>query len=152
MLTICGLAVCARNRKRNAAQLFPDDLTWHFDCDSAGHTLNLVPISPSTPVKQEQAGKEAHRPAITVPEPDFPSKDHKLFKSVQVTHQRESEYEGGGTEQECQQCGNRCPKAVPEFIYFLPRCRTSRLLLSPTSSRLSNPLWQDSWPRSWGES
>lgn len=38
------------------AQLFPDDLTRYFDCDLAGHTLGLVSISPSTPVKQEQAG------------------------------------------------------------------------------------------------
>lgn len=70
-----------------------------------------------------------------------------------MTHQKESEYEGGGIKLEFQQCDNRCPKAAPEFIYFLLCCcsRTSRLLLSPTSSGLSNPLWQDSWPRSWGK-
>lgn len=67
-----------------------------------------------------------------------------------MTHQKESEYEGGGNKPECD---IRCPKAMPECIYFSLCCcsRTSRLLLSPTSSRLSNPLWQDSWPRSWGK-
>lgn len=45
------------------------------------------------------------------------------------------------------------PKSCARIYFFLLCCcsRTSRLLLSPTSNRLSNPLWQDSWPRSWGK-
>lgn len=91
--------VGARILERNAAWLFPDDRTWHFDYDLAGPTPDRHPFKP---VKDEQtAGQQAHRTVITGRWPDLPSQDHKLFKSVQVTHQRESEFKDGRIKREC---------------------------------------------------
>lgn len=97
-LTYVALLGWCKNLREKCG-LFPDDLTCHFDYDLAGPTADQHPFRP---VKDEQtAGERAHRTVITGPWPDFPSQDHKLFKSVQVTHQRESEYKGGRIKQEC---------------------------------------------------
>lgn len=85
---------------------------------------------------------------INVLWPAFPSSQNQVFKSAQVSHQRELEYEERRIIAKCRQRDSRCLNTMPEFVYFLFYCYacTSRLLLLTTYSRLSNPLWQDSWP------
>lgn len=126
------------------SQHIPDDPTWHFPCGLSRKSFDLVPVCPSntSQTPSRQAG-------IITLWPAFPSSHHQVFKSAQVSHQRESEYEEKRIIGKCQPCDGRCLNAVPKFVYFpLHRCAhtSSRLLLSPTYSRLSNPLWQDSRP------
>lgn len=120
-----------------------------FPVASAGAALTLFPFAPATPAKPRAGGQAGKRSEIIVLWPAFPSSQHQVFKSAQVSHHRESENEERGIIGKCQPCDDRCLNAMPEFVYFsLHRCAcTSRLLLSPTYRRLSNPLWQDSWPR-----
>lgn len=114
-----------------------------FPVASAAMTLFLLAQQHQS--NPEQAGRRAGIIALW---PAFPSSHHQVFKSTQVSHRRESEYEERGIMGKCQPCDGRCLSAVPEFVDFPLHhsARTSRLLLSPTYSRLSNPLWQDSWP------
>lgn len=63
----------------------------------------------------EQAGRQA---GITALWPTFPSSHHQVFKSTQVSHQRESEYEERGIIAKCQLCESRCLNTVPESVYF----------------------------------
>lgn len=131
-----------RRRSRGVAVLFLH--TSHlstFPVALAGAALTLFQHQ-SNP---KQAGWRAW---IIVLWPAFPFNHHQVFQSAQVSHQRESEYEVRGIIGKCQPCDGRCLNAVPESVYFPfhRSARTSRLLLLPTYNRLSNPLWQDSWP------
>lgn len=130
------------HNKPGIFQMIPPDT---FPVPSAEAALTLFLFAQLHQWNPEQAGRQA---GIIVLWPAFPSSHHQVFKSDQVSQQRESEYEERGIIGKCQPCDVRCLNAVPEFVYF-PHHRfacTSRLLLSPTSSRLSNPLWQGSWP------
>lgn len=87
---------------------------------------------------------------INVVCPAFPSSYPQVFKSAQVSHQREE----GQIIKEISAVWRqgRCLNTMPEFVYFpfYHSACTSRLLLSPTYTRVSNPLWQDLWSRfSW---
>lgn len=120
------------------AQPFPDDLTCHFDCDLAGYTQDQ---HPSTPINTSGGLISTHRTTSYLRQSRWLTKGNQNKKEEGLN---------GNVSNVTADAWRLCP----EFIYLLLCCcsRTSRLLLSPTSSRLSNPLWQDSWPHSWGES
>lgn len=110
-----------------------------------------TPIQTSQRRTDRQAGKQVHSTAIAVLISPHSTTSY-LSQSRWLTKGNQNIKEEGLKGN----VSNVTPDArrlCPEFIYLLLCCcsRTNRLLLSPTSSRLSNPLWQDSWPRWWGK-
>lgn len=110
----------------------------------------------NTHSNQPKMNRQIHRTVISGRWPDFPSQDRKLFKSGDQSRwltKGNQNIKEDGLNGNVSNVTTDARRPCPEFIYLLLCCcsGTNRLLLSPTSSRLSNPLWQDSWPRSWGK-